>query len=67
MSEPQWLTKQEVEERFRFDPEDSKYCPECLTKLRLSLEGEQYYCPNELCLNHDQYDLGGAIIPQGLI
>jgi hypothetical protein len=63
MNTPQWLTKQEAEERFRFDPEDMHYCPECLTALVFLEEDGVYYCPNEMCLNENQYDFGGAIVP----
>ena len=61
------LTKAEAEERFRFTEEDSKFCPECLSELRLVKGTEDdpyYYCPNEMCLSEEQYDMGGSFLNQ---
>ena len=51
----EYLTKQEAEERLRFEPEDGKFCPDCLTKLAevSGNDGMRIYCPNKMCLNDE--------------
>lgn len=52
-----YLTKAEVEECLRFEPEEAVFCPDCTTRLILQEEGG-WYCPNEMCLNEDSGELG---------
>ena len=51
-----YLTKTEAEERLRFAPEDARFCPDCLSELAKTEDGDKsiYYCPNEMCLNEEQ-------------
>ena len=55
----EYLTKIEAEERLRFANEDAKFCPYCLTELKLiaSDTHHNYYCPNEMCLYDEQGEL----------
>jgi len=45
-----WLNHQRDEKAF--------YCEDCLTKLvkTETAKGVKLYCPNEMCLNDEQYD-----------
>jgi len=54
----EFLTKIEAEDRLRFIPEDARFCPDCLTELKLvHTDDSIYYCPNEMCLNDEQGEL----------
>lgn len=36
--------------------EDALYCEDCLTKLAKTDDGK-FYCPNEMCLNFEEYEV----------
>lgn len=59
-----WFTKQEMLDWVELQSDEAKFCPECLSVLRL-VDDMYYYCPNESCLNQDRYDLDGRVLPGG--
>jgi len=60
------LTREEVEERIQDTYSTSSgrlyFCPDCLSQLG-EIEGDEgellFLCPNEICLNGDEYNESG--------
>ncbi len=51
-----YLTRDQVFDWAKDQPEDAVYCESCLTRLSQTTEG-LYYCPNEMCLCDEQGDI----------
>lgn len=52
-----YLTAEQVRDWAAHQPEDGYWCEDCLSRLVQNPESGKYYCPNEMCLNQEEYDI----------
>lgn len=48
------INKKELIEWFKTFKKENLFCPHCCSKLEYTDE-DKYYCPNEMCLNEEEY------------